>query len=97
MKKEIEVLQKKAAEIAAFFYSNSNVYVRSGEQIFNLNCNDVEDTLIEGCIADRYWLKFEWYLVGSPPMPESEIKKVAGDFKERYARFFAVNTETLPV
>ena len=62
MKKEIEVLQKKAAEIAAFFYSNSNVYVRSGEQIFNLNCNDVEDTFIEGCIADRNWLKFEWYL-----------------------------------
>lgn len=97
MKKEIEVLQKKAAEIAAFFYSNSEVYVRSGEQIFKLNREDFEDTFIEGCIADEYWQKFEWFLKGSSLITEAEIEKEARYFKERYARFIETTGETQPV
>ena len=87
---EIRVLQGKAVEIYDFFSGKEHIYLSSGEEIYNLNRNNVEDAFIETAVADSYRQNFEWYLNDSPLVTDDEffdIEKEAAEFKERYKSF----------
>ena len=88
---EIKALQIKAAEICAHFENRSEVYVRSGQEIFEANRENHDDAFIASCVANDYWWKFEWYLKGSVLWKDSDfddIDEIAAEFESRFAGLF---------
>ena len=91
IKVKIKELQNKAAEISEHFENQSSVYVRSGQDIFEANRENHDDTFIASRVANDYWWKFEWYLKGSDLWQDAEsddIDDVAAEFEGRFAGFF---------
>lgn len=90
-KDEIKALQIKAAEISDHFEKRSAVYVRSGQEIFEANRENHDDTFIASRIANEYWWKFEWFLNDSELWKDSDfddIDEIAAEFEGRFASFF---------
>lgn len=90
-KDEIKALQIKAAEIIDHFEKRSAVYVRSGQEIFEVNRENHDDAFIASCVANDYWWKFEWYLKGSDLWKDSDfddIDEIAAEFESRFAGLF---------
>lgn len=90
-KDEIKALQIKAAEISDHFEKRSAVYVHSGQEIFEANRENHDDTFIASRIANEYWWKFEWFLNDSELWKDSDfddIDEIAAEFEGRFASFF---------
>ncbi|KPN72662.1 hypothetical protein [Neisseria sp. 83E34] len=90
MKEEIRILRDKADEITAFYEQKVDSYLALGEEGFNLNSENVNESIVLAGTANRYRHKFAWYLNDSPLIEECgiDIEKEAADFKAQFAAFF---------
>ncbi|MDO1509495.1 MULTISPECIES: hypothetical protein [unclassified Neisseria] len=90
MKDEIRLLRDKADEITVFYEQKVGGYLALGEELFNMNRENVEESIALAGTANRYRHKFAWYLLDSPLIKELDIdiEKEAADFKAQFVDFF---------
>lgn len=90
MKEEIRLLRDKADEITAFYEQKVDSYLALGEELYNMNRGNVEESMALAGTANRYRHKFAWYLIDSPLIEECgiDIEKEAANFKAQFAEFF---------